>query len=270
MGSVRGPPGTAILRSRPPVQRFGASLRQGSRPDKAFRRGERLLTNTKSRNLWEEIGQISPISVFRFPSMGPKSPVRDDPHSGDRQANRISNRTQGHHQFYPRQFEIILDGTRMVFCTHASRSVDKFFADRLSTLLVIFNLWPVFRGNERRLLCHPEAPQLSTFGSTEEQCCALGGQREASTASRKQESPPFLRSAQVAGSRADLVKVASQREDAIVKEAHRNRIRTTIPNILTGKIPGSRKSSPMRHATGVWRLCSRGIGTRYSTAKIIE
>ncbi|MPV70442.1 hypothetical protein [Burkholderia sp. BE17] len=96
------------------------------------------------------------------------------------------------------------------------------------------------------------------------------------SATRGQYSPAeakvasLLRSAQVAGSRADLVKVASQREDATVKEAHRNRIRTTIPNILTVKIPGSRKSSPMRHATGVWKLCSRGIGTRYSMAKIIE
>ncbi|WP_143155752.1 MULTISPECIES: hypothetical protein [Burkholderia] len=39
--------------------------------------------------------------------------------------------------------------------------------------------------------------------------------------------------AQVAGFWADLVRVTSQREDAAAEEAHRNRIRITIPNILT-------------------------------------
>ncbi|WP_175963966.1 hypothetical protein [Burkholderia pyrrocinia] len=37
----------------------------------------------------------------------------------------------------------------------------------------------------------------------------------------------------MAGSWADLVSVTSQREDAAAEEAHRNRIRITIPNILT-------------------------------------
>ncbi|CAI8697967.1 hypothetical protein EMIT0111MI5_80008 [Burkholderia sp. IT-111MI5] len=109
----------------------------------------------------------------RFPHSGShlwdrKSQSRDDPHSCDRRANRISDRTHGHRQFHPQQFEIILDGTRMVFCTHASRSVDKFFAGRLSTLLVTFSLWTVHGGNRRGLLPRPEVPQLSTFGSTEE------------------------------------------------------------------------------------------------------
>jgi len=143
-------------------------MEQGLRPDKVSRGGECPLTTPKSRNLWEEIGRRSPVSAFRFPSMGPKSRGRDDPRSCDRQPNRTSDRTHEHCQFHPQQFEITLDGTRMVFCTHASRSVDKFFAGRLSTLLVTFSLWTVHRGNRRGLLLRPEVPQLSTFGSTEE------------------------------------------------------------------------------------------------------
>lgn len=165
--------------------------------------------------------------------MGPKNRGCDHPRSGDRRANRIYDRTREHHRFHPQQFEIILDCARVDFCTHASRSVDKFFANRLSTTLDIFSLRTVRRGNGCSLLRRPEVPQLSTFGSTEEQCCAPGWQREASTAFLKQASASSLSSAQVAGSWADLVGVTSEREDAVADEAHRNRIRETIPNILT-------------------------------------
>jgi len=48
-------------------------MEQGLRPDKVSREGECPLTTPKSRNLWEEIGRRSPVSAFRFPSMGPKS-----------------------------------------------------------------------------------------------------------------------------------------------------------------------------------------------------
>ncbi|CAI8697968.1 hypothetical protein EMIT0111MI5_80009 [Burkholderia sp. IT-111MI5] len=49
-------------------------MQQGLKPNKASRRGECPLTTLKSRNLWEEIGQKSSVSAFRFPSMGPKKP----------------------------------------------------------------------------------------------------------------------------------------------------------------------------------------------------
>lgn len=58
--------------------------------------------------------------------MGPKSRGYDHPRSCDRRANWIYYRTHEHRLFPPQQFEIILGCTRVDFCTHASRSVDKF------------------------------------------------------------------------------------------------------------------------------------------------
>lgn len=189
----------------------------------------------ESRNLWEEIGQKSPVSTFRFPSMGPKSRGCDHPRSCDRRANRIDNRMREHRRFHPRQFEIIPDCARVVFCTHASRSVDKFFADRLSTRLVTVSLSTVHRENGCRSLRHPRSRDFLPLDQPKSNAVPRDGNERPAQPPGSKRRLGLPTTARVAGSWADLVKVTSEREDAVVDEAHRNRIRTMIPNILTFK-----------------------------------
>lgn len=107
------------------------------------------------------------------------------------------------------------------------------FSDRLSTRLVTFSLWAVHRGNEPRFFSPPEVFQLFyLWESTDEQCCAAGSRGGVRTASREQTPWPAP-SVHSVGSWVDLRLVASQSEHTVSHEAHRTRIRTTIPNMLT-------------------------------------
>ena len=173
----------------------------------------------------------SPASS-RFPFMGSKSSsVTSTAPVVDMQSRRTIRK---HESLWLRsqQFQIIPDGSRRVLhsCFAVHGQVFPFARARLSSNLA----WDCVQRKSMPFawLSLWSSNFLPLEPATEFRCCAPRSQRGPRTATRRRIGWPAL-SRRIVGFWVDLGHVANQREDAGGHEAHRNRIRAMIPNMLT-------------------------------------
>lgn len=188
----------------------------------------------KSRNLWEKNGKKAPLPGTgshlwdqKSSSVTSTAPVVDA-------QSRPTIRKHESLWLRSQQFQIIPDGSRRVFlhsCFAVHGQVFPFARARLSSNLACGRCTEEI---DAVRLAVSVVVQLSTFGATNRisMLCATVARRGPGTASRRRIGWPAL-STRIVGFWVDLGHVANQSEDARDHEAHRNRIRAMIPNMLT-------------------------------------